>query len=96
MQANWTNFAASLAVQNALDTTAVGNLDFKSVREGDANAQNPYILPFALRGVLEEDYVKNELHVETMELLKQFDEWKPSSKILRDVKFRLEGVRSKL
>ncbi|KAI4152402.1 MAG: hypothetical protein LQ341_000709 [Variospora aurantia] len=87
---------ASLAVQNALDTTTIGKLDFKTVREIDANAQNPYILPFALRGMLEENFVRNELCEETMLLLRQFDEWKPSTKILKDVKFRLEGVRSKL
>lgn len=49
-----------------------------------------------MRGLLEEEYVKRELYDETMELLKQFDEWKPSSKVLKDVKFRLEGIRSKL
>ncbi|KAI4286897.1 MAG: hypothetical protein L6R35_003846 [Caloplaca aegaea] len=86
----------SLAVQNALNTTTIGKLDFKTVREIDANAQNPYILPFALRGMLEENFVRNELREETMLLLKQFDEWKPSTKVLKDVKFRLEGVRSKL
>lgn len=57
---------------------------------------NPYILPFALRGLLEEDYVRHELHGESLELLRQFDEWKPTTKALRDVKFRLEGIRSKL
>lgn len=65
-------------------------------RDGPANTQNPYILPFAMRGLLEEDYVRTELQNETTELLKQFDDWKPSSKVLKDVKFRLEGVRSKL
>jgi hypothetical protein len=59
-------------------------------------SQNPYILPFAMRGVLEEDFVRKELSAETHELLKQFDNWKPSTKALRDVKYRLEGVRSKL
>lgn len=49
-----------------------------------------------MRGLLEEEYVRRELHNETMELLKQFDDWKPSSKVLKDVKFRLEGIRSKL
>jgi hypothetical protein len=28
--------------------------------------------------------------------LKQFDEWKPATKVLKDVKYRLEAVRSKL
>jgi hypothetical protein len=49
-----------------------------------------------MRGVLEEEYVRTELYAETAALLKQFDEWKPSTKALKDVKFRLEGIRSKL
>ncbi|KAJ5568512.1 hypothetical protein N7450_010998 [Penicillium hetheringtonii] len=59
-------------------------------------SSNPYILPFAMRGLLEEEHVRRQLHDETMELLRQFDDWKPSSKVLKDVKFRLEGIRSKL
>ena len=49
-----------------------------------------------MRGVLEEEFVRAELNNEMNELLNQFDAWKPSSKVLKDVKFRLEGVRSKL
>ncbi|KAL9606824.1 MAG: hypothetical protein Q9179_000032 [Wetmoreana sp. 5 TL-2023] len=89
----------SLAVQNALQTTAVGDVPPKKVREAALSlqsSQNPYILPFSLRGLLEEEYVRVRLQKETAELLEQFDAWKPSSKVLKDVKFRLEGVRSKL
>jgi hypothetical protein len=57
---------------------------------------NPYILPFAMRGILEEDIVKKELRDEAKKLLEQFDEWEPKTKVLKDVKFRLEGVRSQL
>lgn len=49
-----------------------------------------------MRGILEEEYVRRELNDETTELLRQFDEWKPSTKVLKDVKFRLEGIRSRL
>jgi len=49
-----------------------------------------------MRGLLEEDFVKTELDAETTELLKQFDDWKPSTKVLKDVKYRLEAVKSKL
>jgi hypothetical protein len=49
-----------------------------------------------MRGILEEEYVRRELYEETMQLLRQYDDWKPSSKVLKDVKFRLEGIRSKL
>lgn len=86
----------SLAVEYALETTSIGELPIKNRRQAVSNSQNPYILPFAMRGILEEDYVQTELHDESMELLRQFDDWKPTSKVLKDVKFRLEGVRSKL
>lgn len=59
-------------------------------------SSNPYFLPWTMRGMLEEDFVKTELSAETEELLQQFDDWKPTSKALKDVKYRLEVVRSKL
>ena len=49
-----------------------------------------------MRGLLEEDIVKTDLDLETVELLNQFDEWKPTTKVLKDVKYRLEAVKSKL
>ena len=49
-----------------------------------------------MRGLLEEDFVRTELSAETEELLRQFDDWKPVTKALKDVKYRLEAVRSKL
>lgn len=86
-----------MAIQFALETSSVPDATMKSKRTSPpSGASNPYILPFAMRGLLEEDYVRRELQDETMELLRQFDDWKPSSKVLKDVKFRLEGIRSKL
>lgn len=87
---------ASLAAMHALETTSIGDVPLQVQKPEVASAPNPYILPFAMRGLLEEDYVRTQLHDEIQELLRQFDNWKPSSKVLRDVKFRLEGVRSKL
>ncbi|MCJ1393181.1 hypothetical protein MMC18_006053 [Xylographa bjoerkii] len=86
----------SLAVEYALETTNIPQTVFHANRSTPPISQNPYILPFAMRGVLEEDYVRAEMYDEINELLKQFDAWKPASKVLKDVKFRLEGVRSKL
>ncbi|KAH7419009.1 hypothetical protein BKA64DRAFT_587663 [Cadophora sp. MPI-SDFR-AT-0126] len=85
-----------LAVEFALETTSVGDvpLDIKKY-EIPTNA-NPYVLPWIMRGLLEEDFVKTELDQETTQLLKQFDDWKPATKVLKDVKYRLEAVRSKL
>ena len=86
----------SLAVQHALETSSVGDIPIRKLRNEPTAGQNPYILPFAMRGLLEENYVRTELYVEMTELLKQFDDWKPTSKVLKDVKFRLEGVRFRL
>lgn len=57
---------------------------------------NPFFLPWAMRGLLEEDFVKKELGKEVEDLLNMFEVWKPTGKQLKDVKFRLEAVRSKL
>lgn len=89
-----------LAVAFALETTsltapggvAVERIDY----EVPAAQPNPYVLPWAMRGLLEEEFVKTELRGETAELLRQFESWRPTSKVLQDVKFRLEAVKSKL
>ncbi|KAK6348941.1 hypothetical protein TWF730_009702 [Orbilia blumenaviensis] len=60
------------------------------------SASNPYILPWAMRGMLEEKRVQNELQDEAQTLLDEFSKWQPVSKVLKDVKFRLEAIRSKL
>lgn len=64
---------------------------------GNASS-NPFYLPWAVRGMLEEDLVKREpkMQEELAGLVKEFEEWRPTSKVLRDVRWRLEGVRSML
>ncbi len=86
----------SLAVEHALQTTSVGEVPLRVQKYEVPTNANPFILPWAMRGLLEEDYVRTELDHETTKLLEQFDAWKPSSKVLKDVKFRLEAVKSKL
>ncbi len=90
------NHLYSLAVEYALETTSVGEVTPQIQNFKGTVTPNPYILPFAMRGLLEEEYVRKELQDETSELLRQFDDWKPTTKALKDVKFRLEGIRSKL
>jgi len=89
-----------LAVKHALETTNLDKAIEPEIRtyEGPPGAKdvNPFFLPWAMRGILEEEVVKREMGDEIQELLRMFEEWKPISKGLKDVKFRLEAVRSKL
>lgn len=97
-----------LAVSHALETTTTSTSTECQIHHrpqiapvaagtpAPLSSSNPYVLPWIMRGLLEEDLVKTELSSETEELLRQYDDWKPSSKALKDVKYRLEVVRSKL
>ncbi|KAH7192660.1 uncharacterized protein B0J16DRAFT_411347 [Fusarium flagelliforme] len=88
-----------LAIAHALETAPAGPAPAPctiSPRNGPLTSQNPYVLPWIMRGILEENFVRTELSSEADELLKQFDDWKPTNKALKDVKYRLEAVRSKL
>lgn len=60
--------------------------------------KNPFVLPWAVRGMLEEELVKRDpkLQREVKELVQEFEEWQPTTKVLKDVRWRLEGVRSML
>jgi hypothetical protein len=87
---------SSLAVEYALETTSAGDISLQLKKYEIPTNSNPYVLPWTMRGILEEDFVKTELDKEVTELLKQFDDWKPGTKVLKDVKYRLEAVRSKL
>ncbi|EGR48811.1 uncharacterized protein TRIREDRAFT_78061 [Trichoderma reesei QM6a] len=88
-----------LAVMHALETTDTAQPTPCVIPKRETTplaSSNPYVLPWIMRGLLEEDFVKTQLSAETEELLRQFDDWKPTNKALKDVKYRLEVVRSKL
>lgn len=88
-----------LAIMHALETTATAQPTPCEIPKRETTplaSSNPYVLPWIMRGLLEEDFVKTQLSAETEELLRQFDDWKPTNKALKDVKYRLEVVRSKL
>ncbi|KAG0200484.1 hypothetical protein BGX28_006457 [Mortierella sp. GBA30] len=59
---------------------------------------NPFYLPWGMRGVMDEIKVRgDEVLNEELERLKRlYDEWNPVSKGMKEIKFRLEPVRSKL
>ncbi|KAI1116183.1 hypothetical protein F5Y14DRAFT_408466 [Nemania sp. NC0429] len=85
-----------LAISHTLETTGASGIPCEIQKHEGLTSSNPYVLPWIMRGLLEEDFVKTELSRETAELLKQFDDWAPATKALKDVKYRLEAVRSKL
>lgn len=87
--------ASSVRSTQALSGISPIVAPYESLANG-ANGNNPYLLPFALRGVLEEEIIKRNprLRQECEMLVKEFEDWRPTSKVLRDVRFRLEGVRS--
>ncbi|OTB07140.1 hypothetical protein M426DRAFT_318168 [Hypoxylon sp. CI-4A] len=85
-----------LAISHTLETTSVSGVHCRIEKPEKLANPNPFMLPWIMRGLLEEEFVKTELYSETTELLKQFDDWSPTTKALRDVKYRLEAIRSKL
>ncbi|KAI5864601.1 hypothetical protein GGS23DRAFT_560978 [Durotheca rogersii] len=85
-----------LAISHALETTNVSGVPCRVHKQERLANPNPFMLPWIMRGLLEEEFVRTELYSETVELLQQFDDWSPTTKALKDVKYRLEAVRSKL
>ncbi|KAG0239149.1 hypothetical protein BGX31_002989 [Mortierella sp. GBA43] len=59
---------------------------------------NPFYLPWGMRGVMDElqSLGSEALSREMEHLRKLYDEWNPVSKAMKEIKFRLEPVRSKL
>ncbi|KAI0416179.1 hypothetical protein F5X98DRAFT_344339 [Xylaria grammica] len=84
-----------LAVTHTLETTSVSGIPCEIQKYEGITNPNPYVLPWIMRGLLEEEFVKRNFE-ETAELLKQFDDWTPTTKALKDVKYRLEAIRSRL
>ncbi|KAG0049460.1 hypothetical protein BGZ83_005756 [Gryganskiella cystojenkinii] len=59
---------------------------------------NPFYLPWGMRGVMDEIKSRGDktLDGEMERLKKLYDDWKPVSKGMKEIKFRLEPLRSKL
>ena len=60
----------------------------------DAQRWNPYQLPWALRGLLEDPRVRSLFSDHIIKLLEDYEQWKPVTKTLRDVQFRLQPMTS--
>jgi len=58
---------------------------------------NPYHLPWCMRGLLFESKVHIPQGDEEIDkLFEEFENWKPETKQLKDMKYRLNGIKSKL
>ena len=86
-----------LGIQFALETTDLP-VDIPVVYKGyevDQLGSNPYHLPWCMRGLLYETGVhlgREEIDA----LFTEFDQWEPETKQLKNVKYRLNGLKSKL
>ncbi|RDA90431.1 hypothetical protein CP533_5244 [Ophiocordyceps camponoti-saundersi (nom. inval.)] len=89
-----------VAVSHLMETDAIplpGPLRLEGYDAvADATGQNFYLLPWIMRGVLDAAAAHRQLRDDALELLGRFDGWRPGTKALRDVKYRLEAVRSKM
>ncbi|GJN87541.1 hypothetical protein Rhopal_000495-T1 [Rhodotorula paludigena] len=55
--------------------------------------RNPYLLTWALRGIIEDPQVRELFSNELAALREAYETWKPQTKVLKDVKLKLEGIR---
>ena len=94
-----------MAVRYLFETPTLGAFDLNMDRFVAQQKHNPYYLPWAMRGILEDKGVLESRHFayEILKLRKQYDEWEPASKAMKEVKLQLEplkdailGVKSKL
>lgn len=86
-----------LGIQFALETTDLPfelPVVYKSY-EVDQLGSNPYHLPWCMRGLLYETGIhlgREEIDA----LFTEFEQWEPETKQLKNVKYRLNGLKSKL
>ena len=86
-----------LGIQFALETTdlPVDVPVLYKAYEVDQLDANPYHLPWCMRGLLYETGIhlgRNQID----SLFAEFEEWEPETKQLKNVKYRLNGLKSKL
>jgi len=85
----------TLAVRYLFEMPSLGSSDLHFERFVAQQKNNPYYLPWAMRGVLEDKGVLESRHFthEILKLRKQYEDWEPVSKAMKDVKFQLEPLR---
>ncbi|GAA5919024.1 hypothetical protein JCM1841_002700 [Sporobolomyces salmonicolor] len=93
----------NLAVRYHFETTSLTeaptHLDIKahapplSMSFNPRDRRNPYLLTWALRGIIEDPQVRELFANELKALGEAYETWRPQTKVLKDVKLKLEGIR---
>ncbi|GAA5903119.1 hypothetical protein JCM5296_003347 [Sporobolomyces johnsonii] len=93
----------NLAVRYHFETTSLTeaptHLDTKapapplSMSFNPRDRRNPYLLTWALRGIIEDPQVRELFANELKALGEAYETWRPQTKVLKDVKLKLEGIR---
>lgn len=89
-----------LAIRHVLETTDADptlpvfvDTDFQVPPKQN---HNPYLLPWSLHGLFTEASARPQLKPLLHDLVQEFSEWAPESKVLKEIKYRLSAVQSKL
>ncbi|MCO5556073.1 hypothetical protein L7F22_009617 [Adiantum nelumboides] len=86
----------SSIIQNANLPQGIPPLDlddeFTIARNQKWNS-NPYALPWSLRGLFEDERVRHYFSPQIDKLVRDYLDWQPTTKTLKDVQFRLEPMR---
>ncbi|ODV91755.1 hypothetical protein CANCADRAFT_30090 [Tortispora caseinolytica NRRL Y-17796] len=86
-----------LAVRHSLETSITDWLPKMTWRPIDAKeSANPYLLPWSMRGLFDDAFTKTYMKKEIDGLIDQLANWKPASKGMKELKYRLSGISSKL
>ncbi|CAG8587345.1 16321_t:CDS:2 [Acaulospora morrowiae] len=85
----------TLAVRYLFETAPLGRHEIKIDKFQAQHKNNPSYLPWAMRGILEDKNVTRSrgLVHEINILRKQYKEWEPTTKIMKDIKLRLEPFK---
>src|SRR5271169_4039961 len=80
----------SLALRNTLETSSMKHMPLHVEPFKARTTPNPYLLPWSMRGVLEET-IHGHLSHELGQLKGEFAQWDPKGPKLKDLKWRMEG-----
>ncbi|KAK9446597.1 uncharacterized protein V1518DRAFT_423549 [Limtongia smithiae] len=85
-----------IAIRHALETSDIPDVPVHVDDRFEVpmpSNYNPYHLPWSVRGMFEQDFVRKHLTPDVTRVLDLFDEWNPDTKPLKEIKYRLSAIR---